>query len=419
LPCDAVGCATQAILARSSAMRLAQKQRPGLEREMEPKKVLISGAGIAGLTLAYWLEQYGFSPTLVEKRADVSDKGYMIDFWGQGFDVAEKMGLEGPLQNKAHPFHELILVDDGGRQRAAMDMDGVRTMLDNRAISLLRGDLEALLYECICDRVPCLFQTQIDQIEEQRDHVRVTLSNGDVRDADMVIGADGIHSRVRAICWGDARQFEEFLGYYVACAMLEGSLKESSVFYSYLAPGSEAGAYAIGDGRLATLFAFKSEQRDIKSPAAQRQLLKETFGGQGWIIPQLLDGMLASEHLYFDAVSQVHVDPWHKGRVALVGDACQCVTLLAGKGASLAMHGAYVLASALRQAGGDESVAFPAYEAEMRPLIEGEQAKARQFRGSFVPDNRFSIWLSVATLKASALPGLRSIFLGRIAALTK
>jgi 2-polyprenyl-6-methoxyphenol hydroxylase-like FAD-dependent oxidoreductase len=283
----------------------------------------------------------------------------------------------------------------------------------------MRGDLEGVVYESIYDKVPILFGTQVSQIVDQNDRVQVTLSNGDVQEADLVIGADGIHSHVRAICWGEASLFERFLGYYVACAVIDNFLKRNDTFYSYLAPKSMAAVYAIRDSRLATFLTFKSRPRDARSPLVQHEMLKEAFGDQGWIVPRLLADTLQSDHLYFDAVSQIQVDPWHKGRVALVGDACQCLTLLAGQGASMAMYGSYVLADALREAEGNYTLAFPAYQAKMRPLIEREQAKARKLAGSFVPNNRFSIWLTALVLKAAFLPGFRSVLLKQFGAKSK
>jgi 2-polyprenyl-6-methoxyphenol hydroxylase-like FAD-dependent oxidoreductase len=329
------------------------------------------------------------------------------------------MGLIETLRAKAYPVTQMILVDEQGRKRAALDIDSMRKLLDNRYISLARGDLETVLYESICEKIPVLFQTQISQIVEQPDHVQVTLSNGAVQEAGLVIGADGIHSHVRNLCWGEAGQFEHFLGYYFACAVIDNFLQRNDCFYSYMAPKTQASVYAIGDNRLATLFAFQSELLDTKSHQSKQEILKEKFGRQGWIVPQLLEATLQADHLYFDTVSQVVVDTWNKGRVALVGDACQCLTLLAGQGASFAMHGSYVLASSLHEAQGDYSRAFPAYQEKMRPLIEDEQAKARKLGGSFVPKNRFAIWMTAFFLNIAFLPGFRSIFLKQIGAKRK
>jgi 2-polyprenyl-6-methoxyphenol hydroxylase-like FAD-dependent oxidoreductase len=181
-------------------------------------------------------------------------------------------------------------------------------------------------------------------------------------------------------------------------------------------PKRHAAVYAIRGTRLATLFAFKSERLEVEGRQQQLDTLANVFDDAGWIVPQLLEATRQSQQLYFDGVAQVDVASWHAGRVALVGDACQCLTLLAGQGASMAMAGAYLLARELRQANGRFDVAFPAYQEELKPEIKRRQVEARKLAGSFVPDNSFSLQMMYLFLKVAFLPGFRSIFARQIGA---
>ncbi|HSB02674.1 MAG TPA: hypothetical protein VLE49_18630, partial [Anaerolineales bacterium] len=135
-----------------------------------------------------------------------------------------------------------------------------------------------------------------------------------------------------------------------------------------------------------------------------------------WIVPRVLQEMETAPDWYFDSVSQIDLDLWYQSRVALVGDACQCLTLLAGQGASMAMAGAYLLAEELNRANGDYRTAFPAYQQKMKPEIDTRQKQARKLAKSFVPDNGFQIWLTNLVLKGMFLPGFRSLFLKRVGA---
>lgn len=383
---------------------------------MNHKNILISGAGITGLTLAYWLQKWGFSPTVVEKRPNLDQRGYMIDFYGSGFDVAEKMGLLEALQAKSDQYHitKLTFVNERGQARATLDVDKFRSILRHRYFPLMRGDLETVIYATVKDRVPVRFGVTIERLENLPDGVAVELSDGKRETYDLVIGADGIHSNVRRLVWGDESQFNHFLGFYVACSVIENFMGQSDVFYGHFEPNVQATVYSIGGNRLATFFAFRSEKLNIQGNAAEMGILTNVLGGLGWVIPQLVDGTKRADNFFFDAVAQIQMERWHNGRIALAGDACQCLTLLAGQGASMGMAGAYLLAEELHKADGDYRIAFPAYQQELKPEIERRQKDARGLAGSFVPRNKFEIAMSHFFLNAAFWPVFRSLFAKQI-----
>jgi len=382
------------------------------------KKILISGAGIAGLTLAYWLHHHGFEPFVIEKRPDLSDKGYMIDFYGSGFDVAEKMGLIEQLGVKTqhYPINGLSFVDNQGRPRATLDMSRFRKLLNGRYLNLLRGDLEDVIFESVKTAVPIRFGTSITHLHNQPDGVNVILSDDTQHTFDLVIGAEGIHSQIRHQLWGAESRFENFLGFYVASAVVDNFLGRVDAFYGHLAPNTQVSVYSIGNNKLAVFYAFKSERLNVHGRPAQLETSAQVFSHHGCIVPQLVAATKQADHLFFDAVSQIKLDQWHKDRVALVGDACQCLTLLAGQGASMAMAGAYLLANELQQANGDYRVAFPAYQNMLQPEIVRRQSEARNLASSFVPPNNFAVSLTYLLLNMAFWPGFRTLFANQIGA---
>ena len=382
------------------------------------QNILISGAGISGLTLAYWLKEWGFSPTMVEKRPDLTDRGYMIDFYGSGFDVTEKMNLIGGIQAKSDQYHvsRLTFVNRDGKPRASLDVEKFRELLDHRYFPLMRGDLETVIYGAVKGSVPIRFGTSVDRLESSPEGVAVQLSDGTRETYDLVIGADGIHSNIRKLSWGEESQFNHFLGFYVACSVIEDFFKTDDAFYGHFEPDVQSTVYSIGGDQLATFFAFRSEFLNLYGRAAQMDLLTRKLGDLGWVVPQLLEGTRKADDFFFDAVAQISVDHWYKDRIALVGDACQCLTLLAGQGASMGMAGAYLLAEELHKAGGDYQVAFPAYQKQLRPEIERRQKDARGLAGSFVPRNKFEIWMTYFFLNMAFKPVFSSLFKKQIGA---
>jgi 2-polyprenyl-6-methoxyphenol hydroxylase-like FAD-dependent oxidoreductase len=378
--------------------------------------ILISGAGITGLTLAYWLERWGFRPTVVEKRPGLDAHGYMLDFYGSGFDVAEKMDLIGALEAKAAPFSfkQVSFVDDQGRERAALDVGKFTALLRHRYFPLLRGDLEATLYAAVRERVSICFGRQITTLQPAADHVDVTFSDGTQGRYDLVIGADGIHSRVRELVWGDETQFSRPLGFYVACSIIDNLFDSPEVVFGHFAPGSQTTVYAIGQGKLATFFGFRSGPVAAHSRDERQAVLEQRLNGAGWRVPELVAHTRQADEFFFDAAAQIEMPGWHQGRVALAGDACQCLTLLAGQGASLGMAGGYLLAEALHEAQGDYQTAFAAYEGKLRPEIERRQKDARGLAGSFLPHNRLEIELTYLMLKVAFWPGVGTLFARQI-----
>ncbi len=375
---------------------------------MDNKNILISGAGIAGLTLAYWLKKHGFNPVVVEQAPNLREGGYAIDFFGAGFNVAEKMGIIADLEQEDIKMERLIFVDKNNNPKGGLDAFKMRELTNHQFINLLRSGLAKVIYHHLDKDIEFIFDDTISKIDQNVDETIVTFQSGKIRPFDLVVGADGLHSNVRSLIFGNESQFEKYCGYYTSSFTIEEHLENKHAFLSYNLPGKQINAYALNENKLTALFVFSSDQKLMYSHHdldAQKQILRNEFSNVGWECPSLLAKMDTAPDFYFDSVSQVKMNHWSKGRVSFVGDACDCPSFLSGQGSTLAMVGAYILARQLKEYKGNYGAAFQQYENIFKPLIETKQKLAQSFAGSLVPKNNFAIWIrnTFANLMFSSL----------------
>jgi 2-polyprenyl-6-methoxyphenol hydroxylase-like FAD-dependent oxidoreductase len=373
---------------------------------MKLPSALISGAGIAGPTLAYWLLRAGFAPTLIERAPRFREGGYMIDFWSVGFDVAEKMNLLPRLRQVGYNFNRIKFLDEQGRTRSELGERVFRGALGERFISLQRGDLARAIFDTIADKIDIVFGDSITGIREEPSGVDVTFERSSSRRFDIVVGCDGLHSVVRHIAFGAEQQFEKFLGYYAASFLTaDYPRREELTYVSYAAPGRQISRYALRDNRSAFLFVFSRDRPLQRHPHedAAKQIVREIFSSDRWIeVPDILERMNACDEFYFDSVSQIRMPAWSRGRTVLVGDAAYCPSLLAGEGAAFAMAGAYILAGELRRANDDHTQGFKAYEKRLRAFIEDKQRAAERLAASFAPRTWFGLSVRDLILRGAA-----------------
>ncbi len=383
---------------------------------MTVKSVLISGAGIAGPTLAYWLAAYGFEPTLIERAPRLRTGGYVIDFWGLGYDIAERMGLLPELERKGFRVEELRFVNEGGRRVGGFDVDVFRKLTGGRYVSLPRSALAELIYRALDNRCEVIFGDSIAGIEQRNDGVDVSFEHSPARTFDLVVGADGLHSAVRGLVFGSQSGFEKYLGYVVAAFESTGYRpRDEGIYVSYSAPGTQISRFAMRDDRTMFLFVFGADQPPSAGPhdvQAQKAILHREYDQAGWESAQILAALDQCDDVYFDRVSQIRMDDWSRGRVVLVGDAAFCPSLLAGQGSALAMTASYVLAGELATADGNYEQAFRQYQNLLRPFIAGKQKAAEKFASSFAPKTRLGLFLRNQITKAFSWPLVANIVIG-------
>lgn len=369
---------------------------------MSSRNVLISGAGIAGLTLAIRLKQRGLDPLVVEREPALPSEGYMMDFFGTGWDVAERMGLTDEIRAVRYPIDRLEFVDADGQATLAVPIERMRRALHDRYNYLRRTDLARILHRrAEALGIPTRFGATVERLERRGSDVRATLTDGDQRDATLVFGADGIHSRVRELTFGPEQPFDRYLGYYVAAFHIDGHRYDiGRAVKLYEEPDRLLMIYPLDESRLDATYIFRHPDVGFVAPDRRLDFIRKAFTGAGWLAERLLTDHPASQPLYFDPTMQIVMPQWHRDRVALVGDACGALTLLAGQGSHMAMAGGYLLAEELARASGDHRAAFAGYEARLRPLVEKKQRDASWLAGLFVPKHNSWPWLRRLVIRA-------------------
>jgi 2-polyprenyl-6-methoxyphenol hydroxylase-like FAD-dependent oxidoreductase len=355
---------------------------------------------------------------LVESAPRLRTGGYIIDFGLAGYDIAEKMGLIPRIREQGYQVKELRFVDRHGRKRGGGSTDVFRRLLHGRFTSLRRSDLSATIYDALDRGVERLFGDSVAGIEENDHRVRVSFDHAPPRDFDLVIGADGLHSRVRQLAFGPDAGVEVSLGYHVAAFEVEGYRPRDELIYlGYGVPGRQIFRFAMRDDKTLFLFVFRDKYLppgEIPTSEADRKAaLAHAFAGVGWECPKILEALAGVRDFYFDTVSQIRMDRWTKGRTALVGDAAACVSLLAGEGAGLAMVEAYVLAGELHRSAGDYLAAFARYEELLMPLLRRKQASAAKFATALAPRTAFGIAFRNIVTQLFRFPFILDYFLGR------
>jgi 2-polyprenyl-6-methoxyphenol hydroxylase-like FAD-dependent oxidoreductase len=341
--------------------------------------ILISGAGPAGLTTAYWLRRFGFVPTIVERADSLLVGGYKIDVRGSALEVLRRTGIHDEVVAARTQMQAALLVDRDGNTIGEMGGDDFGHRVGDD-LEIVRGTLCRILMSQATG-VEVIFGDRIESIAQSRDGTKVTFRNSEPRAFDLVIGADGLHSNVRRQVFGDEEGLLRDLGMYLSVFSVPNYLNLDRTEMQYSEVGRVAAVWSTRDEpdtKACFGFAASTLQIDLRDRAEQEEALRTVYEGIGWEVPRLLELMPQATDWYFDIAAQVDMPEWSRDGVALVGDAAYCASPMCGQGSSLALIGAYVLAGELAVASGDHRAAFTECDRVMRPFISANQELGRQ-----------------------------------------
>ncbi|CDZ79863.1 6-hydroxynicotinate 3-monooxygenase precursor [Candidatus Rubidus massiliensis] len=382
---------------------------------MKNKNILISGAGVAGLTLAFWLKRFGFNPTLVEKHPTLRLGGYKIDIRGVALEILKRMEIYSLVAEHRTAISHAVFVDKAGKQVSQVSADFCGTRMEGVDLEIMRGNLCLIMKDALGE-VECLFDDTVTHIAQGINGVTVRFEKHTPRLFDLVIGTDGLHSTIRKLTFGDEFIFSREFGVYLSVFSIPNFLNLDACEIEHHSFRKFVNLYRDGNdinAKVAMAFSIDKPfySRDQNE---QKKLIEEIFANSDWEMSRILEAMKDSSDFYFDSMAQIHMPLWSKDRVTLVGDAAYSATPMSGQGTSIAIAGAYVLAGELSDAEGDYQVAFSNYEKLIRPFVEKNQAlahvSARIMKGSF-----YSVWLHkiASIMPAKVLHYFKNLALNR------
>lgn len=380
-------------------------------------KVAINGAGIAGTALAYWLARLGHDVLLIEQAPELRVGGFVVNLWGIGYDALERMGLLPQLLAVQHHADALRMVDRSGRTRGGYPSRVLLRLAKGRMATLARFDIAAAIYGALDARVETMFGDSVAAIDDDGARVRVTFEHAPARDVDLVIGADGLHSRVRQLVFGPDAAFEYPMGCHVASFEVPGYRpREGNVYVAHGAPGRYLARFPMRDDRMLFFVLLRDAYLKGAVPTnhvERKAALTAALCDMGWESPAILSAVAQVDDIYFDSISQIRMDAWTKGRVALIGDAAACPSLIAGEGAGFALAEAYVLAGELHRHGNDIAAAFGQYQMRLKAVVARKQKHAESLVASFVPRTETGVRLRDYAMLLMRLPVFPKILMGR------
>src|SRR3569833_1940705 len=363
-------------------------------------KFLVSGVGLVGLVAGMDLTATGHDVTVIERARHLRTNGSPIDVRGEARDVAESMGILG--RRRADRVSTTALsefIDGAGNVIAAVPMQEINDTEDD--IEIAREALARILHAGLDAHTPVVFGESTRSLHDDGAGVDVVFASGWADRFDLVVGADGMHSVTRRLTFGPEEDFLEHLGFYVALTDLPSARGEAggNPFLNW--PGHMIGIARYKNEALGVLnFRHDWIDYDHHDLDVQRRILFDAFGDhREWRVPEILDAVARDPELYFDSVSQIHMDRWAKGRVVLVGDAAHCASNLSGRGASLAILGAWRLAQALRDHPGDLDGVYEQYKTLHRPSVDKAQAFTRPGGDLVMPATQEALELRNARLR--------------------
>lgn len=358
-------------------------------------RILVSGAGVAGLTCAAWLGRGGFKPLVIEKAPSIRADGYIISLSHASYHYARELGVLEQIRARNSGIARSSYHDRHGRAMLELDYADLFAGID--VVQIMRDDLQTILHEAAREVADIRLGTTITALEEHGDETAVTFSDGTAATFDVVIGADGLHSNTRSLAWPESAVTRHYLGLHSSAYRLPNTLGLARRFENHMERNRYMCVYTTRDGDLACVFIWQCEERTPPPAAARAQALNRSYDGAPVLVRQVLDEFPATGSVYMDPLIQIELGSWSRGNTVLLGDAAHCLTLLSGQGASSAFWGACALADALCER--DRADAFAHYERTLKPVTTQLQPATRRAARWYVPQTPLRYFVRDAAMR--------------------
>ncbi|MDA0822500.1 MAG: FAD-dependent monooxygenase, partial [Proteobacteria bacterium] len=308
-------------------------------------RILISGAGVAGLACAIWLGRNGFRPVVIEKSPTIRADGFIISLSHASYRYADRLDLLGKIAAKNAGIKQSSYHDRRGKAMLTLDYRDLFSGVD--VVQIMREDLEDILHDAVRDLAEIRLRTSINKIDQIADIAQVTFDDGSEEEFDIVIGADGLHSNTRRLVFAEADVTQHYLGLFSSAYRLRNEIGLRDRFENHMERSRYMCVYTTRDDDLACVFIWQSDKLTAPPPDERYRELLSQYAGAPQLVQKVLEGFPEGQTVYMDPLIQIEMKKWSAGNVVLLGDAAYCLTLLSGQGASSAFWGACKLAEGL------------------------------------------------------------------------
>lgn len=350
------------------------------------KKIIISGAGIAGLTSAIWLGRNGFKPVIIEKSPTIRAHGFIVSLSHESYRFAKELGMLDKLRDRGAGIKESCYCDKNNRPMLTLDYQKLFHGLD--IVQIMRDELETVLYEEAKELCEFRFDNSLDNVFQEKEKVHIELKDGTTDTCDVLIGADGLHSVTRTIVFDNAEVEKSYFGIFSSAYRLNNVLELNDRFENHMEQSRYMCVYTTGEGDLACVFIWKSDAKKAPAEDARLSMIREAYRGCPETVQKVIDNHPQNESIYIDPLIQVKMEKWYKGNVVLLGDAAHCMTLLSGQGASTAFWGASVLAKSLINMTSEH--AFQKYQSVIMPVTNKIQPATHNAAKWYIPEKKMN-----------------------------
>ena len=352
------------------------------------KTYLISGAGVAGLTAAIWLGKAGNQVTVIEKSRNIRADGYIVSLSHKSFHFADQMGILPLLMQRYSGIKQSQYIDRKGKEMLRLKYQELFQGID--IVQVMRDELQMILYEEARQYVDFIFGDSIEQIEnhKQGEGVSVKLKTDKEISADILIGADGLHSVTRNLCFSDSSYQRHYFGLFSAAYKLDNLLGLDKQFQNHMEHERYMCVYTTGKSDLACVFIWKDDAARAPEIENRPDVLKQAFANSPEIVRKVLSQCPLNKPIYMDPLIQIDMQNWYSRNVVLIGDAAHAMTLLSGQGASMAFWGASSLAQNLLKLPADQ--AFTAYQQILKPAVIDIQTTTQKAKNVYIPTSQSS-----------------------------